>query len=53
MYQHALAEVFLGEQGVIVDPTYGFYFMDRDGRPIGLDELRPVGQAKIPTNPAQ
>ena len=40
MYQHALAEVFLGEPGVIVDPTYGFYFMDSDGRPIGLDELR-------------
>jgi hypothetical protein len=45
-YQHALAEVSLGEtgrdtkQGVIVDPTYGFYYVDGDGRPIGLDELR-------------
>ena len=45
-YQHALAEVSLGEtgcdtkQGVIVDPTYGFYYVDSDSRPIGLDELR-------------
>jgi len=39
-YQHALAEVSLGKQGVIVDPTYGFHYVDSDGRLIGLDELR-------------
>jgi len=40
-YQHALAEVFVGEERVIVDPVYGFYYVDSDGsRPIGLDELR-------------
>jgi hypothetical protein len=40
-YQHALAEVFVGEERVIVDPVYGFNYVDSDGsRPIGLDELR-------------
>lgn len=38
--QHALAEVSLGEQRVIVDPTYGFYYVDCQDTPIGLDELR-------------
>ena len=38
--QHALAEVSLGPQRVIVDPTYGFYYVDLQGKPIALDELR-------------
>jgi hypothetical protein len=38
--QHALAEVSLGAHHVIVDPTYGFYYVDGHGTPIGLAELR-------------
>lgn len=39
-YQHALTEVVVGEERVIVDPMYGFSYVDSNGRPIGLDELR-------------
>ena len=38
--RHALVEVSLGEERVVVDPTYGFYYEDGSGGPIGLDALR-------------
>ena len=38
--RHALAEVSMGKQRVVVDPTYGFYYVNLHGEPIGLDELR-------------
>jgi hypothetical protein len=38
--RHALAEVSLGEKRVLVDPTYGFYYVDLHGKQIGLDEVR-------------
>lgn len=37
---HALVEVSLGEQHVVVDPTYGFYYVDSRGGHISLDALR-------------
>ena len=37
---HALVEVSLGEQRVVVDPTYGFYYVDSRGGHISLDALR-------------
>ena len=38
--QHCLAEVSLGEQRVLVDPSYGFYFVDIHGMPLALHALR-------------
>jgi hypothetical protein len=38
--QHCLAEVSLGERRVLVDPLYGFYYVDIHGRHISLDALR-------------
>ena len=38
--RHALVEVSLGTDRWIVDPTYGFHYVDADGKPLGLDALR-------------
>ena len=38
--RHALVEVSLGKERVVVDPTYGFYYEDGRGGHIGLDALR-------------
>ncbi len=38
--RHALVEVRIGTDRWIVDPTYGFHYVDDAGRPLGLDALR-------------
>jgi len=38
--RHALVEVRIGTERWIVDPTYGFYYVDDAGRPLGLAGLR-------------
>jgi len=38
--QHALVEVSLKEQAAIVDPLYGFYYVDSHGRPMTIETLR-------------
>lgn len=38
--RHALVEVRIGTDRWIVDPAYGFHYVDHAGRPIGLDALR-------------
>jgi hypothetical protein len=38
--RHALVEVSIGTDHWIVDPTYGFHYVDDGGQPLGLDALR-------------
>lgn len=39
--QHALAEVSLGEeQRMVIDPLYGFYYVDHHGGPMTIEALR-------------
>jgi len=38
--RHALVEVRIGADSWIVDPTYGFHYVDDSGRPLGLEALR-------------
>jgi len=38
--RHALVEVCIGTDCWIIDPTYGFHYVDDDGRPLGLAALR-------------
>jgi len=38
--QHCLVEVSLDDGAIAVDPTYGFYYVDQGGRPLGLEGLR-------------
>lgn len=38
--RHALVEVRIGTDRWIVDPTYGFHYVDGGGRPLGLEALR-------------
>lgn len=38
--RHALVEVRLGTDRWIIDPTYGFHYVDGGGRPLGLAALR-------------
>lgn len=37
--QHCLVQVWLGDRPVLVDPTYGFYYVDAAGDLIGLRAL--------------
>ncbi len=38
--QHCLVEVNCGGAPLIIDPKYGLYFVDREGWPLGISELR-------------
>jgi hypothetical protein len=38
--RHALVEVRIGTDRWIIDPTYGFHYVDDAGRPLGLAALR-------------
>jgi hypothetical protein len=38
--RHALVEVRIGTDDWIIDPTYGFHYVDAAGRPLGLAALR-------------
>jgi len=38
--QHCLVEVALDDGAIAVDPTYGLYYVDQGGRPLGLEGLR-------------
>ena len=38
--RHALVEVRIGTDHWIIDPTYGFHYVDQTGRPLGLAALR-------------
>lgn len=38
--RHALVEVRIGTDRWILDPTYGFHYVDEAGRPLGLAALR-------------
>jgi hypothetical protein len=40
MTKHVLAEVWLDDHWVIVDPTFGAFFIDRDGRLLSKSDLR-------------
>lgn len=42
--QHALVEVCLDEGEMIVDPTYGFYYVGSKEKPLGMKQLRKGGQ---------
>lgn len=38
--RHALVEVRIGNDRCVIDPSYGFSYVDDAGRPVGLDALR-------------
>ena len=38
--RHCLLEVSFAGRNMLVDPTYGFYYVDEFGRGLGLSELR-------------
>jgi hypothetical protein len=38
--QHCLAEVSLAEHNLLVDPTYGIYYVDSKGKPLSMLDLR-------------
>jgi hypothetical protein len=39
-YHHCLVEVSMSGHNLIIDPTYGLYYIDRLGQPIGLSDLQ-------------
>ena len=45
--RHALVEVLLGTDRWIVDPTYGFHYVDAAGQPLGLDALRAGAEPRF------
>jgi hypothetical protein len=49
--QHCAVEAMLGGDRMIVDPTYGLYYTDGDGEPLGLERLQAGCLPKLQTLP--
>jgi hypothetical protein len=49
--QHCAVEVALSGDRMIVDPTYGLYYTDDDGSPLGLERLQAGCPPKLQTLP--